>query len=239
VALVHVSNVLGTINPVRQMIEWAHRWNVPVLLDGAQAAPHLKVDVRALDCDFYAFSGHKLYGPTGIGVLYGKAALLSAMPPYQGGGDMISSVSFAKTLYNVIPYKFEAGTPNIAGTLGLGAAIDYLNQVGFEALGVHEQELLSYATEALTRIPGLRLIGTAKEKAAVLSFVLDDLHPHDVGTVLDQEGIAVRTGHHCAQPLMDRFGVPATTRASLAFYNTKEEIDALVRGIHKVKEILG
>jgi len=239
VALVHVSNVLGTINPVRQMIEWAHRWNVPVLLDGAQAAPHLKVDVRALDCDFYAFSGHKLYGPTGIGVLYGKAALLSAMPPYQGGGDMISSVSFAKTLYNVIPYKFEAGTPNIAGTLGLGAAIEYLSALGFDALGVHEQELLSYATEALTRIPGLRLIGTAKEKAAVLSFVLDDLHPHDVGTVLDQEGIAVRTGHHCAQPLMDRFGLPATTRASLAFYNTKEEIDALVRGIHKVKEILG
>ena len=239
VALVHVSNVLGTINPVRQMIEWAHRWNVPVLLDGAQAAPHLKVDVRALDCDFYAFSGHKLYGPTGIGVLYGKAALLSAMPPYQGGGDMISSVSFAKTLYNVIPYKFEAGTPNIAGTLGLGAALDYLSDLGFETLGVHEQELLSYATEALTRIPGLRLIGTAKEKAAVLSFVLDDLHPHDVGTVLDQEGIAVRTGHHCAQPLMDRFGVPATTRASLAFYNTKEEIDTLVRGIHKVKEILG
>jgi cysteine desulfurase/selenocysteine lyase len=239
VALVHVSNVLGTINPVRQMIEWAHRWNVPVLLDGAQAAPHLKVDVRALDCDFYAFSGHKLYGPTGIGVLYGKAAVLSAMPPYQGGGDMISSVSFAKTLYNVIPYKFEAGTPNIAGTLGLGAAIDYLSELGFEALGTHEQELLSYATEALTRIPGLRLIGTAKEKAAVLSFVLDDLHPHDVGTVLDQEGIAVRTGHHCAQPLMDRFGLPATARASLAFYNTKEEIDALVRGIHKVKEILG
>jgi cysteine desulfurase/selenocysteine lyase len=239
VALVHVSNVLGTINPVRQMIEAAHRWNVPVLLDGAQAAPHLKVDVRALDCDFYAFSGHKLYGPTGIGVLYGKAALLSAMPPYQGGGDMISSVSFAKALYNVIPYKFEAGTPNIAGTLGLGAAIDYLNQVGLDALGLHEQELLAYATEALTSVPGLRLIGTAKEKAAVLSFVIDDLHPHDVGTVLDQEGIAVRTGHHCAQPLMERFSVPATTRASLAFYNTKEEIDALVGGLHKVKEILG
>jgi len=197
------------------------------------------VDVRALDCDFYTLSGHKLYGPTGIGVLYGKAALLAAMPPYQGGGDMISSVSFAKTTYNVIPHKFEAGTPNIAGTIGLGAAIDYLNGLGFEAVGAHEQELLAYATPALSRIPGLRLLGTAKEKAAVLSFVLDGLHPHDVGTVLDQEGIAVRTGHHCAQPLMDRFGVPATTRASLAFYNTKEEIDALVKGIQKVKEILG
>jgi len=239
VSVVHVSNVLGTINPVAQIVKMAHRWNVPVLLDGAQAAAHLKVDVRALDCDFYTLSGHKLYGPTGIGALYGKAALLAAMPPYQGGGDMISSVSFAKTTYNVIPYKFEAGTPNIAGTIGLGAAIDYLNGLGFEAVGAHEQELLAYATPALSRIPGLRLIGTAKEKAAVLSFVLDGLHPHDVGTVLDQEGIAVRTGHHCAQPLMDRFGVPATTRASLAFYNTKEEIDALVKGIQKVKEILG
>jgi cysteine desulfurase/selenocysteine lyase len=239
VAVAHVSNVLGTINPVAEIIQSAHRWNIPVLLDGAQAAPHLKVDVRALDCDFYAFSGHKLYGPTGIGVLYGKAALLAAMPPYQSGGDMISSVSFAKTVYNVIPYKFEAGTPNIAGTIGLGAAIDYLNGLGLDNLGAYEQELLAYATEALSRLPGLRLIGTAKEKAAVLSFVLDDLHPHDVGTVLDQEGIAVRTGHHCAQPLMDRFGVPATTRASLAFYNTREEIDALVKGIHKVKEILG
>jgi len=239
VSVVHVSNVLGTINPVAQIVKMAHRWNVPVLLDGAQAAAHLKVDVRALDCDFYTLSGHKLYGPTGIGVLYGKAALLAAMPPYQGGGDMISSVSFAKTTYNVIPHKFEAGTPNIAGTIGLGAAIDYLNGLGFEAVGAHEQELLAYATPALSRIPGLRLLGTAKEKAAVLSFVLDGLHPHDVGTVLDQEGIAVRTGHHCAQPLMDRFGVPATTRASLAFYNTKEEIDALVKGIQKVKEILG
>ena len=239
VSVVHVSNVLGTVNPVAQIVKMAHRWNVPVLLDGAQAAAHLKVDVRALDCDFYTLSGHKLYGPTGIGVLYGKAALLAAMPPYQGGGDMISSVSFAKTTYNVIPHKFEAGTPNIAGTIGLGAAIDYLTGLGFEAVGAHEQELLAYATPALSRIPGLRLIGTAKEKAAVLSFVLDGLHPHDVGTVLDQEGIAVRTGHHCAQPLMDRFGVPATTRASLAFYNTKQEIDALVKGIQKVKEILG
>jgi len=239
VAVAHVSNVLGTINPVEQIIQSAHRWNVPVLLDGAQAAPHLEVDVRALDCDFYALSGHKLYGPTGIGVLYGKAALLAALPPYQSGGDMISSVSFAQTVYNVIPYKFEAGTPNIAGTIGLGAAIDYVNALGLDILGAYEQELLRYATDALSRLPGLRLIGTAKEKAAVLSFVLDGLHPHDVGTVLDQEGIAVRTGHHCAQPLMDRFGVPATTRASLAFYNTREEIDALVKGIQKVKEILG
>jgi cysteine desulfurase/selenocysteine lyase len=239
VAVAHVSNVLGTVNPVREIIQMAHRWNVPVLLDGAQAAAHQKVDVRALDCDFYTLSGHKLYGPTGIGVLYGKAALLAAMPPYQSGGDMISSVSFEKTVYNVIPYKFEAGTPNIAGTLGLGAAIDYLNRLGLDNVGAYEQELLAYATEGLSRIPGLRLIGTAREKAAVLSFVLDGLHPHDVGTVLDQEGIAVRTGHHCAQPLMDRFGVPATTRASLAFYNTKEEIDALVKGIQKVKEILG
>jgi len=239
VAVVHISNALGTINPVRRIIEAAHRRNIPVLLDGAQAAAHLKVDVRELDCDFYTLSGHKLYGPTGIGVLYGKARLLEAMPPYQGGGDMISSVSFEKTTYNVIPAKFEAGTPNIAGTIGLGAAIDYVNQIGFENLAPYEHELLEYATEALARIPGVRLIGTAKEKAAVLSFVMDGLHPHDVGTVLDQEGIAVRTGHHCAQPLMDRFGVPATTRASLAFYNSFEEVDALVKGIQKVKEILG
>jgi len=239
VAVVHISNALGTINPVQRIIEAAHRRNIPVLLDGAQAAAHLKVDVRELDCDFYTLSGHKLYGPTGIGVLYGKARLLEAMPPYQGGGDMISSVSFEKTTYNVIPAKFEAGTPNIAGTIGLGAAIDYVNQIGFENLAPYEHELLEYATEALARIPGVRLIGTAKEKAAVLSFVMDGLHPHDVGTVLDQEGIAVRTGHHCAQPLMDRFGVPATTRASLAFYNSFEEVDALVKGIQKVKEILG
>jgi cysteine desulfurase/selenocysteine lyase len=238
-AVAHVSNALGTINPVREMVSAAHARGVPVLVDGAQAAPHLKVDVRALDCDFYAFSGHKLFGPTGIGALYGKAKLLEAMPPYQGGGDMISSVTFEKTLYNVIPYKFEAGTPNIAGTVGLGAAIDYLNELGLDRVSAYEHELLAYATESLARIPGLRVIGTAKEKAAVLSFVLDGLHPHDVGTVLDQEGIAVRTGHHCAQPIMDRFGVPATTRASLAFYNTREEIDALTRGIYRVKEILG
>jgi cysteine desulfurase/selenocysteine lyase len=239
VAVTHVSNVLGTINPVREIIAMARRRNVPVLLDGAQAAPHVKVDVRALDCDFYTISGHKLYAPTGIGVLYGKAKLLESMPPYQGGGDMISSVSFAKTHYNTIPYKFEAGTPNIAGTLGLSAAVDYLNGLGFERIAAFEHELLTYATEALSRIPGLRILGTAREKAAVISLVLDGLHPHDVGTVLDQEGIAVRTGHHCAQPLMDRFQVPATTRASLAFYNTFEEVDALVKGIHKVKEILG
>ena len=217
VSVAHVSNALGTINPVRRIIEAAHRRNIPVLLDGAQAAPHLKVDVRELDCDFYTLSGHKLFGPTGIGALYGKARRLEAMPPYQGGGDMISSVSFEKTTYNVIPAKFEAGTPNIAGTIGLGAAIDYVSALGFENLAPYEHDLLVYATEALARIPGLRLIGTAKEKAAVISFVMDGLHPHDVGTVLDQEGIAVRTGHHCAQPLMDRFGVPATTRASLAF----------------------
>jgi cysteine desulfurase/selenocysteine lyase len=238
-AVTHVSNVLGTINPVREIIAMAHQRSIPVLLDGAQAAMHLKVDVRALDCDFYTISGHKLYGPTGIGVLYGKARLLEAMPPYHGGGDMISSVSFEKTIYNVIPCKFEAGTPNIAGTLGLGAAIDYLEALGFENVVPYEHKLLAYATDALTRIPGLRIIGTAKEKASVISFVMDGLHPHDVGTVLDQEGIAVRTGHHCAQPLMDRFGVPATTRASLAFYNTFEEIDKLVNGLHKVREILG
>jgi cysteine desulfurase/selenocysteine lyase len=239
VAVTHVSNVLGTINPVREIIARAHQRSIPVLLDGAQAAMHLKVDVRALDCDFYTISGHKLYGPTGIGVLYGKARLLEAMPPYHGGGDMISSVSFEKTVYNVIPCKFEAGTPNIAGTLGLGAAIDYLEALGLENVAPYEHKLLAYATDALTRIPGLRIIGTAKEKASVISFVMDGLHPHDVGTVLDQEGIAVRTGHHCAQPLMDRFGVPATTRASLAFYNTFEEIDTLVNGLHKVREILG
>jgi len=239
VAVTHVSNVLGTINPVAEIIAMAHRRNIPVLLDGAQAAPHLPVDVRALDCDFYTISGHKLFAPTGIGALYGKAKLLEAMPPYQGGGDMIASVTFEKTIYNSLPYKFEAGTPNIAGTLGLGAAIDYLNQLGFDRFAPYEHELLVYATEALAQIPDLRIIGTAKEKAAVISFVLDGLHPHDVGTVLDQEGIAVRTGHHCAQPLMERFQVPATTRASLAFYNTFEEVDALVKGIHKVKELLG
>jgi len=239
VSVVHLSNALGTINPIRHIIELAHRRNIPVLVDGAQAAPHLKIDVQALDCDFYAFSGHKMFGPTGIGILYGKAELLDAMPPYQGGGDMISSVTFEKTTYNKLPHKFEAGTPDIAGAIGLGAAVDYLNEIGLDTIAAYEQELLSYATEAVSKIPGLRLIGTASEKASVLSFVLDGIHPHDIGTILDHDGIAIRTGHHCAQPVMQRFGVPATARASLAFYNTKEEIDTLVAGLHKVTEVLG
>jgi cysteine desulfurase/selenocysteine lyase len=239
VSIAHSSNALGTINPVKQIIEMAHRWGVPVLVDGAQAAPHLKVDVQDLDCDFYTFSGHKLFGPTGIGILYGKADLLEAMPPYQGGGDMISLVTFEKTHYNVLPYKFEAGTPHIAGVIGLGAAIDYLNQIGLGAISASEQELLAYATAALSAIKGLRIIGTAKEKASLISFVLDGVHAHDVGTVLDQEGVAIRAGHHCAMPVMQRFGLSATARASLAFYNTKEEVDALVRGIHKVMEVFG
>ncbi len=239
VAVNHVSNALGTINPVRQIIELAHRRGVPVLIDGAQAVPHLKVDVQELECDFYAFSGHKLYGPTGIGVLYGKAHLLEAMPPYQGGGEMIRSVTFEKTIYNTIPNKFEAGTPHIAGSIGLGAAIDYLHGMGLEPISAYEHELLMYASEALSSIPGVRIIGTAKEKASVISFVIEGVHPHDIGTILDQEGIAIRTGHHCAQPVMERFGVPATARASLAFYNTREEIDALVGGIHKVMEVFG
>ena len=238
-AVAHVSNALGTVNPVRRLVEMAHRRKVPVLLDGAQAVPHVEVDVQALGCDFYAFSGHKLFGPTGIGVLYGKTELLEEMPPWQGGGDMISSVTFEKTTWNKLPYKFEAGTPDIAGAVGLGAALDYLESVGREAVAAHEHDLLSYGTAALREVPGLRLIGTAKEKAAVLSFVLGDIHPHDVGTVLDREGIAIRTGHHCAQPLMQRFGVTATARASLALYNRREDIDALVRGLHRVREIFG
>jgi cysteine desulfurase/selenocysteine lyase len=239
VAVTHLSNALGTINPVKQIIQIAHRRGVPVLVDGAQAAPHLEVDVRDLDCDFYAFSGHKLYGPTGVGVLYGRASLLDAMPPYQGGGDMIRSVTFEKTLYNVLPYKFEAGTPNIAGGIGLGAAIDYLSQVGLDLVAAYERELLDYATDAVSTITGVRIIGTAKEKAGVLSFVLDGVHAHDIGTILDQEGIAIRTGHHCAMPVMQRFGVSATARASLAFYNTREEVDALVGAIHNVKRMFG
>jgi cysteine desulfurase/selenocysteine lyase len=215
----------------------AHQHGALALIDGAQAVPHLKVDVQALDADFYAFSGHKLIGPTGIGILYGKARLLNAMPPYQGGGDMIRTVTFEKTTYNDLPYKFEAGTPNIAGGIGLGAALDYVTRIGLDKIAAYEHDLLLYATEALSRIPGLRLIGTAREKAAVLSFVIDGIHPHDIGTVLDREGIAVRTGHHCAQPVMDWFHVPATTRASLAFYNTRWEIDALIAGLAKVKEI--
>ncbi len=236
-ALVHVSNALGTINPIETVIEMAHRRNVPVLLDGAQAVPHLAVDVQALDCDFYAFSGHKLYGPSGVGVLYGKAELLAAMSPYQGGGEMISSVTFEKTTYARIPAKFEAGTPNIAGAVGLGAAIDYVNSLGLEAVGAYENEMLAYATAKLAEIPQVRLIGTARRKAGVLSFVIDGIHPHDIGTVLDREGIAIRAGHHCAQPVMERYGVPATARASLACYNTKDEIDALVAGIGKVVEV--
>jgi cysteine desulfurase/selenocysteine lyase len=237
VAVTHVSNALGTINAVRRIVEQAHRANVPVLVDGAQSVPHLEVDVQALDCDFFVFSGHKIYGPTGIGILYGKSALLDAMPPYQGGGDMISSVTFEKTIYNKLPYKFEAGTPHIAGGIGLGCAIGYLNGVGLESVERHEHELLAYATQAVGEIPGLRVIGTAAEKASVLSFVMEGIHPHDIGTILDQQGIAIRTGHHCAQPVMQRFGIPATARASFALYNTSEEVDALVGGLQKVREV--
>ena len=237
VSIVHQSNALGTINPVEQIVELAHRRGVPVLLDGAQSVAHVPVDVSRVGCDFYVFSGHKLYGPTGIGVLYGKAELLEAMPPYQGGGEMIRSVTFEKTLYNTIPNKFEAGTQNIAGSVGLGAAIDYVANLGMDNIAAYEQELLTYGTRRLAEIGPLRLIGTARHKGSVLSFVMENAHPHDVGTILDAEGIAVRTGHHCAQPLMDRFEVSATVRASLAFYNTKEEIDALVHGIDRVIEI--
>lgn len=237
VSVVHVSNALGTINPVKRIIELAHAMDVPVLLDGAQSAPHMKVDVRELDCDFYVFSGHKICGPTGIGVLYGKQHLLEQMPPYKGGGDMIATVTFEKTTYNVLPYKFEAGTPHIAGGIGLGRAIDYLESIGLDAIGAYEHELLEYATEVIGSIEGVRLIGTAREKASVLSFVIDDIHPHDIGTILDQEGIAVRAGHHCAQPVMQRFNVPSTARASFAFYNTKEEIDALANAIGEVIQV--
>ena len=236
VAVAHVSNALGTVNPVKEIVAMAHRAGALALVDGAQAAPHMKVDVQALDADFYALSGHKMVGPTGIGILYGKSKLLNAMPPYQGGGDMIKAVTFEKTTYNDLPYKFEAGTPNIAGGIGLGAAVDYLSRIGLDRIAAYEHQLLAYGTQAIEQIPGLRIIGTAREKAAVLSFVIDGIHPHDIGTVLDRLGIAVRTGHHCAQPVMDRFGVPATTRASLAFYNTMREIDALAAGLRKVKE---
>jgi cysteine desulfurase / selenocysteine lyase len=235
-ALSHVSNALGTVNPLAAMIEMAHGWNVPVVVDGAQAVPHMPVDVRALNADFYAFSGHKLFGPTGIGVLYGKQALLEAMPPFEGGGDMIRSVTFEKTEYNVLPYKFEAGTPDIAGIIGLGAAIDYLNTIGMDGIAAYESDLLEYGTAAFSELRGVRIIGTAPSKASVISFIIEGVHPHDVGTILDQEGIAVRTGHHCAQPVMDRFQIAATTRASLAFYNTTAEIDALIAGIRKVQE---
>jgi cysteine desulfurase/selenocysteine lyase len=234
VSVAHLSNALGTVLPIRRIVEIAHARGVPVFVDGAQAAPRMPVDVQELGCDFYAFSSHKIYGPTGVGVLYGKAELLEAMPPYQGGGDMIRSVTFEKTTFNSLPYKFEAGTPNIAGGIAFGAALDYVNRVGREAIEAHEADLLRYATESVGRIPGLRIIGTARQKAGVLSFVLDRVHPHDIGTVLDREGIAIRTGHHCAQPVMDRFGLPATARASFGLYNTREEVDALVGALHKV-----
>lgn len=237
VGVVHVSNALGTINPVKQMIAQAHKYGVPVLVDGAQAAPHMPVDMQDLDCDFYVFSGHKMYAPTGSGIVYGKAELLEKMNPFQGGGDMIKTVTFEKTTYAELPNKLEAGTPAIASQIGLGAAIDYLNAIGREQAAAHEAELLRYATERVSAIEGVRIVGTAKNKASVLSFVIDDIHPHDIGTILDQEGIAVRAGHHCAQPVMQRFNVPATARASFAFYNTKEEIDVLARTIERVIEI--
>jgi cysteine desulfurase/selenocysteine lyase len=239
VAMAHVSNALGTVNPVRRIVELAHAHGVPVLLDGAQAVPHIPVDVQDLDCDFYVFSAHKIYGPTGVGILYGKRELLEKMPPYQGGGDMIASVTFEKTTYNELPYRFEAGTPHISGLIGLGEAIDYVKGIGIERIASYEHGLLAYATEKLAAIPGLRIIGTAREKAGVLAFTLDGVHPHDIGTILDFEGIAIRAGHHCAMPVMERFCVPATARASLAFYNTPEEIDALAAGIAKVQEIFG
>jgi len=238
VAVVHVSNSLGTVNPVREIIQEAHARGIPVLIDGAQAAPHGPVDVQALDCDFYAVSGHKMFGPTGIGALFGKRALLDEMPPYQGGGEMIQSVTFAKTTYAPLPMKFEAGTPNIEGAVGLGAAVDYLRQLDWDAVARHEADLLTYATEAVSSIPGVRLVGTAAHKASVVSFVMEGAHPHDIGTVLDQEGVAVRTGHHCTQPVMDFFGVPATARASMAFYNTRDDVDRLVAGLHRVRELL-
>jgi cysteine desulfurase / selenocysteine lyase len=237
VSVAHLSNALGTILPIRRICEIAHARGVPVLVDGAQAAPRMPVDVRELDCDFYALSSHKIYGPSGVGVLYGKTALLEEMPPYQGGGDMIRSVTFEKTTFNALPYKFEAGTPNIAGGIAFGAALDYVRGIGLEAIETHEADLLRYATESMRQIPGLTVIGTARQKAGVLSFVLDGIHPHDIGTVLDREGIAIRTGHHCAQPVMERFQIPATARASFGLYNTREEVDSLIRAIHKVIEM--
>jgi cysteine desulfurase/selenocysteine lyase len=237
VGVMHVSNALGTINPVKSMIAFAHQRGVPVLVDGAQAAPHMRVDVQDLDCDFYAFSAHKLCGPTGIGILYGKAATLERMQPFKGGGDMILSVTFAKTTYNTIPHKFEAGTPPIAAAIGLGAAVDYVSSIGMDTIARHEIDLLEYATERINAMPGVRIIGTAEKKAAVLSFAIDGVHPHDVGTILNQDGIAIRTGHHCAQPVMQRFKVPATSRASFAFYNTMREVDALIAGIRNVQKV--
>ena len=237
VAITHVSNVLGTVNPIKQIVEMAHSQGVPVLVDGAQATPHMPVDVQKLGCDFYVFSGHKIYGPTGIGVLYGKAELLEAMPPYQLGSDMIKSVTFERTVYNDLPYKFEAGTPNIAGVIGMGAAIDYLTEIGMDRIDNYEHGLLEYGTECLSGIDGVKIVGNAQGKASVLSFVMDCAHPHDIGTILDTEGVAIRTGHHCAQPLMNRYGVPATARASLSFYNTRDEVDLLVKAIDRVIEV--
>jgi cysteine desulfurase/selenocysteine lyase len=237
VSIVHVSNALGTINPVETIIAKAHARGVPVLVDGAQAVPHLLVDVQALDCEFYAFSSHKMYGPTGSGALYGKRALLDAMPPYRGGGDMIASVTFEKTTYNTLPYKFEAGTPNIAGVVGFGAAVEYLSGFDMRAIAAHEHDLLEHATRGISEIPGVTIVGTAPKKAGVLSFIMDDIHPHDIGTVLDRDGVAIRTGQHCAQPIMDRFGVPATARASFAIYNTHDEIDTFIRAVRRVREM--
>jgi cysteine desulfurase/selenocysteine lyase len=238
-AVSHVSNALGTVNPVKTFIALAHARSVPVLVDGAQAAPHLPIDVKDLGCDFYAVSGHKMYGPTGIGALYGREEWLEKLPPYQGGGDMISSVTFEKTTYNVLPWKFEAGTANIAGGIGFGVAADWLSGVGLAAVAAHEHDLLLHGTRQLSMVPGLTIVGRAKEKAGVISFVLENVHPHDIGTILDHEGIAIRTGHHCAQPVMDRFGLPATARASFGLYNTRAEVDALATAIEKVREVFG
>jgi cysteine desulfurase / selenocysteine lyase len=236
-AIAHVSNALGTILPLTEIIAAAHSRNIPVLIDGAQAVPHMPVDVRALDCDFYAFSAHKMFGPTGMGILYAREALLEKMPPYQGGGDMILEVKFDGTTYNELPYKFEAGTPNISGAVGLGAAVDYLQSIGMEHVARHENQLLAYLTEQLSSVDGIRLIGTAEHKASVQSFLLDDIHPHDLGTILDHEGVAVRTGHHCAMPVMDFYGIPGTARASLALYNNKDDVDALIQGLGEAKEL--
>jgi cysteine desulfurase/selenocysteine lyase len=239
ISVVYVSNSLGTINPVKDIISYAHQFSIPVLVDAAQAVNHIKVDVQDLDCDFLAFSGHKIYGPTGIGALYGKVEFLESMPPYQGGGDMISKVTFEETTYNELPHKFEAGTPDIAGAIGLGAAIEYVSKIGLDRIKEHENKLLEYATRQIAEVPGLRIIGTAKEKTSVLSFVLENIHPHDIGTFLDFEGVAIRTGHHCTQPLMQRYNIPATSRASFAMYNTKEEVDVLVSGLKKIIEVFG
>ena len=239
VAISHMSNALGTVNPVADIVRLAHARGVPVLIDGSQAAYHMPVDVQALGSDFYVATGHKLYGPTGIGVLYGRAALLQEMPPFLGGGDMIASVTFEKSTWNELPYKFEAGTPHIEGAIGLGAAIDYITSIGLEAAAAHEQDLLVYGTQVLEGIPAVRLVGTARRKASILSFVMENIHPHDIGTVVDREGVAIRTGHHCAQPVMDRFGIPATARASLAMYNTREELDALGAALRKTIEVFG